>query len=328
MGRRIGIGQVGVFDALNSLIGWIGQQGTYYGAWFKQLYVGGNDPTNAPLTVDSSGYLNIVLAGSTDHAAISVRDSGNNQVVWMGKNSTNYGIWAKNFWAGGSGVSDAPFSADVNGRVTLTLGDAADKAFLSVNNASGQQILWAGKSGSDYGLWAKQAAIGGTGFSDANFKVDSGGNATITNATLSLTLNSVITSLNNTNNGTFVLGLKVSDPSPGYYTGICQSSFLGYYNNALKVQLGVAGGSGLLLIFDAAGTQSTSIYPGSIYIGGVEVINSSRQWVGAGVNTPTQGCLASAFDPYVGGTQYWGLTAEIPAGKTISVKGGAVVSYY
>jgi hypothetical protein len=52
-------GQMGVFDATDTLIGWIGEQGIYYGAWFKQLWVGGSDPTTAHLYTDSSGNLTI-----------------------------------------------------------------------------------------------------------------------------------------------------------------------------------------------------------------------------------------------------------------------------
>jgi hypothetical protein len=52
-------GQMGVFDALGSMIAWAGQNGSYYGIWGKQLWVGGTDPSNAPLYVDSGG--NVVL---------------------------------------------------------------------------------------------------------------------------------------------------------------------------------------------------------------------------------------------------------------------------
>ncbi|MHC4066166.1 MAG: hypothetical protein ACYSUI_16945 [Planctomycetota bacterium] len=53
-------GQLGVFDAVGSLIGWIGEQGAYYGGWMKQLWVGGTDPTNAPFYVDAGA--NVVLS--------------------------------------------------------------------------------------------------------------------------------------------------------------------------------------------------------------------------------------------------------------------------
>jgi hypothetical protein len=62
-------GQIGVFDSGSNLIGWIGaQQGgqgtagwSVYGAWFKQLWVGGTQPAYAPLYVDQNGL--IVVGG-------------------------------------------------------------------------------------------------------------------------------------------------------------------------------------------------------------------------------------------------------------------------
>jgi hypothetical protein len=55
-------GQLGVFSATDTLIGWIGEQddggaGYWYGAWFKQLWVGGNDPSDAPLYTNANGEL-------------------------------------------------------------------------------------------------------------------------------------------------------------------------------------------------------------------------------------------------------------------------------
>jgi hypothetical protein len=60
-------GQLGVFDASNNLIGWCGTNGGYYGGWFKQLWVGGTDPSTAPFYVDSGG--NVVI----DNTGLSVR---------------------------------------------------------------------------------------------------------------------------------------------------------------------------------------------------------------------------------------------------------------
>ena len=57
-------GQVGVFDATDVLIGWIGEQGIWYGAWFKQLWVGGTDPTNAPFHVDAGGHVVLSNVGA------------------------------------------------------------------------------------------------------------------------------------------------------------------------------------------------------------------------------------------------------------------------
>jgi hypothetical protein len=59
------------------------------------------------------------------------------------------------------------------------------------------------------------------------------------------------------------------------------------------------------------------------------VINSSGAFVGAGVNCPSNGIAGSGFNPNVGGTQYFGTssaTFTTTDGKTVTVKGGAVVS--
>jgi hypothetical protein len=67
-------GQMGVFDAADQLIGWVGEQGIYYGAWFKQLWVGGTDPTTAPLFTDSSGDLFMV------DGAITINKTGGDTI--------------------------------------------------------------------------------------------------------------------------------------------------------------------------------------------------------------------------------------------------------
>lgn len=51
-----------VYDT-SGTIGWIGNSGLYYGGWFKQLYVGGSGPMNAPLRADSNG--NVWITGAT-----------------------------------------------------------------------------------------------------------------------------------------------------------------------------------------------------------------------------------------------------------------------
>ena len=40
-------------------------------------------------------------------------------------------------------------------------------------------------------------------------------------------------------------------------------------------------------------------------------INSSGQFVGAGVNTPLYGLAAAGFNPIISGTQYYGGTEQI-----------------
>jgi hypothetical protein len=56
-------GQIAVYGSGGTMVGWIGQNGIYYGGWFKQLYIGGSDPSSAKLVSDSSG--NLAINGGT-----------------------------------------------------------------------------------------------------------------------------------------------------------------------------------------------------------------------------------------------------------------------
>ena len=56
-------GQIGVFNASDVLIGWIGTNGGFFGAWFKQLYIGGTSPADAKVIADASG--NVTINGAT-----------------------------------------------------------------------------------------------------------------------------------------------------------------------------------------------------------------------------------------------------------------------
>jgi hypothetical protein len=78
-------------------------------------------------------------------------------------------------WVGGN-VNDpentAPLYVDNNGQVQIVLGDTDNAAALTVLDGSGQLVLWAGENDGDYGLWAGNIWIGGTGPDDATFWSD------------------------------------------------------------------------------------------------------------------------------------------------------------
>ncbi len=69
-------------------------------------------------------------------------------------------------------------------------------------------------------------------------------------------------------------------------------------------------------IFASTGSGvSVDVKGGSYKIGGTDVINSSGQFVGAGVSCTGYVVAAAGFNPYVGGVQYTGTTgttATIP----------------
>lgn len=68
-----------VKDPNGDLIGWIGSRPPYFGAWFKQLYVGGDGPDTAPLFADEDGNVIIGVNGS-----VAIQDSGGNEFGWLG----------------------------------------------------------------------------------------------------------------------------------------------------------------------------------------------------------------------------------------------------
>jgi len=70
-----------------------------------------------------------------------------------------------------------------------------------------------------------------------------------------------------------------------------------------------------------------SIDVGSIAVGGSEVINSSKQFVGAGVLCTAYGVAAGGFNPYVGGVQYTGATGSITNIVNNVVKGQVLLRF-
>jgi len=71
-----------VRDSTGQLIGWVGSRGGYFGAWFKQLYVGADGPDTAPFFADVDGDVIIGKNGS-----LELQDGGGNEVGWLGVQS-------------------------------------------------------------------------------------------------------------------------------------------------------------------------------------------------------------------------------------------------
>ena len=68
-----------ITNAQGVLIGWIGSRSPYFGAWFKQLYVGGTGPDTAPFFANAVGDVIIGKNGS-----LALQDGGGNEVGWLG----------------------------------------------------------------------------------------------------------------------------------------------------------------------------------------------------------------------------------------------------
>ena len=73
------INELLITDRNGALIGWIGARPPYFGAWFKQLYVGSTGPDTAPFFADQNGDVIIGKNGS-----LALQDGGGNEVGWLG----------------------------------------------------------------------------------------------------------------------------------------------------------------------------------------------------------------------------------------------------
>jgi hypothetical protein len=137
-------GQIGVFDVHNKMVGWIGvaqvstgQQpqnsvgsNNYGGAWFGQLWVGGDSPAHAPVWVDQNGVVmvgGIAAQTGSPYPYISVRDA--------------YGIERGRM---GAQLANPPAPGDSNGSPAPT-GVTAGAWFTQLaaggSSATGWQIL-------------------------------------------------------------------------------------------------------------------------------------------------------------------------------------------
>lgn len=71
-----------VRDRSGVLIGWIGSRAPYFGAWFKQVYIGEDGPDTAPFFADVDG--NVIIG---KNGSLAIQDSGQNEVGWLGVQS-------------------------------------------------------------------------------------------------------------------------------------------------------------------------------------------------------------------------------------------------
>ena len=88
---------------------------------------------NLSATSLSTGVLTV---GGTSVTAASIAglDASNNNILWIGKSGSNYGIWAENAWFGGTGPSNAPISC-ISGVVSIS-GSVIVGAVSSATSAS------------------------------------------------------------------------------------------------------------------------------------------------------------------------------------------------
>ncbi len=255
------------------LIGWIGSRDGFVGGWFKQLYVGGTDPTNAPLFADANG--NVIIG---QNGSISVRDIGGNEVGWEGvRTDTTLNISAAtnasptvvtvtaHGYVNGDTVfiSGATGNTNINGyRIvegvtanTFTLTDLVG----AVINGNGVY----GGSGTSMryfaGAWFQSFAIGGTGFPTSKIRAFADGSVVI-NASLVVDSNGVTTSINNSTGGTAgTVGVRVkNDTAPSQDIVMTDSGFYirGSDQFTYLAQLIAAGNAAELVLYNQALTKS------------------------------------------------------------------------
>lgn len=220
------------------LIGWIGTNSSLFGAWFKQMWVGGASPASAKLYIDGLGNLQMVgtLTGAASQFTGAITGS-----------QLTAGIIA----CGGGGSKPTG----------ITIYDATTPSPLVVG--------WIGESGALHGGWFKNLYAGGTGYADAFLRVEgpvatytgalssntiytptiSGG--TISGTTLTLTFGGVTTSLaNNAGLGYGVTGMYIYDSV--------------YTNNFVKIGVitGTSAAAQGSIVINAYSGNFTSVVPG------------------------------------------------------------------
>jgi hypothetical protein len=161
-----------VADTSGNMIFWAGKRvvggTTYKGFWGKDGYLGGDDPRNAPVSI-VDGVVTITLGGSGT-SALEVKDGSGNVVVWAGKNGSDYGLWGKNVWIGGTGPSDAPFYS--SGAETVI----GNNGYVLLKDDTDAEVGWIGTrdyAGTQYsGGYFNQLYVGGDDATESPFFSD------------------------------------------------------------------------------------------------------------------------------------------------------------
>lgn len=212
---------------------------------------------------------------------------------------------------------------------------AATAQTVSVLDSGGQPIGYIGNLGSVSGGWFKVGGFGGTSYSTAAIYTDTSGylyirqsatnGSTITfSPTTFDTYNSLMMDVKSGSDEAQYVSRGVVIFSSGTKVGALARN----QNNAAACDLELPGvGGNYILISSQYGTVRADK---GFVVGGQTVINPSSQFVGTGIDIAAGGIRCGGVNPYVGGTQYNGLTQDIPNvnGKTLYVRGGIIVNYF
>lgn len=222
-----------VNDTSGGLIAWIGSfivgMATYFGAWFKTLYVGGTNASNAPFVADANG--NVTINGAT----ITLNKNG---VLTTLNNST-----------GPDGLTDSLTSQDVSGGPThgqLTAVGPFSFVCWFYNTTSGmyEPVASLRSSGSGEGrillsrINSGNAVSLATGGAGAPF-------VSVTDGSVSAVMNQ--------------LGVTVTDAGSAAIAQLLESSLIMTQGGTPLVTINTGGTQGVVALHNTAGTQTTTV---------------------------------------------------------------------
>jgi len=136
-----------------------------------------------------------------------------------------------------------------------------------------------------------------------------------------------VTNLTYSNNfGQLGDGLLILSSWAGGYTTVSPYSM--YMNGTTIINNGQWTGRGVSCPDYALSGYQLITLGGGVVVNGAFAISETGVFVGAGIRTPSYGHVASGFNPYVGGVQYYGasFTFYDQQGNLHTVKGGVLVS--
>lgn len=213
-----------VRDRNGVLIGWIGSRAPYFGAWFKQVYIGADGPDTAPFFADVNGDVIVGKNGS-----ISIQDLGQNEVGWLGVQSdaakaitgaTNATPIVVTSNAHGYENGDTVFITGVGGNtaangyriVQNVTANTYELTTLAGVNVAGNGAYTSGGTATRYfGGGRFQTLAVGESFTDYKIRAYADGQVKIQGATFTLDLNGITTTIGNVLDTPGYVGLKIQE---------------------------------------------------------------------------------------------------------------------
>ena len=248
---------------------------------------------NATITFGKIATLAVGGAGLGAPGIFTVYNAANAAVAWAGTLGGYYGMWAANFWAGGTSPADAPFYID-----------GSLHANMFIKDGSNNIVAWAGTLSGNSGIWGKNLWAGGTGPATAPFYVDAVGNVVIDNtglatkATFTLILNGKKTQITNLLSFGNYAGVMVSDTTSPNQRSLLGDTFLFMLNAADKAVMQItAGTSGVsepaVLVVAHTTSAFAGMTPGLVSVGnsaGTTIVELSAT---AGINVSGNTVIAT-----------------------------------